>query len=45
VYGGLHGELHGGLHHEIENNNLSAGRPSCIRFWETENNILIWFWF
>jgi hypothetical protein len=45
VHGGLHGERHGGLHHEIENNYSSAGRPSCNWFWETENNILVLFWF
>jgi hypothetical protein len=27
------------------NNYLGARRPSCIRFWETENNILVLFWF
>jgi hypothetical protein len=27
----------------IENNNLGFGRPFCIRFWETENNILVFF--
>ena len=43
VHGGLHGGLHSGLHHETENNNLDAGRPFCIRFWETENNILVLF--
>jgi hypothetical protein len=43
VHGGLHGGLHSGLHHETENNNLGAGRPFCIRFWETENNILVLF--
>jgi hypothetical protein len=42
---GFYGELHGGLHHEIKNNNLSAGRPFCIRFWENENNVLVLFWF
>ncbi len=39
----VHGELHGGLHHGIENNYLSDGRPSCIRFWETESDSLVLF--
>ena len=36
----------GGLHHEIVmNNNLSDGRPSCVRFWETESDSLVLFGF
>jgi hypothetical protein len=33
------------LHHGIENNYLSDGRPSCIRFWETESDSLVLFGF